>query len=84
MKSLEAPFPPSRDSAKLARGVAERIPELVEGVRVVLQDERFTTKQAERVLIEGRVRRKKRKAVIDQMAAVLILQGYLDSASRGA
>jgi putative Holliday junction resolvase len=71
------------ESAKLARGVAERIPELVEGVRVVLQDERFTTKQAERVLIEGRVRRKKRKAVIDQMAAVLILQGYLDSASRG-
>lgn len=72
------------DSAKLARGVAVMIPELIEGVRVVLQDERFTTKQAERVLIAGGVRRKKRKAVIDQLAAVLILQGYLDSASRGA
>jgi putative Holliday junction resolvase len=69
-------------SAKLARGVAEKIPELIEGVRVVLQDERFTTKQAERVLIAGGVRRKKRKEVIDQMAAVLILQGYLDSSSR--
>jgi putative Holliday junction resolvase len=72
------------DSAKLARGVAERIPEIIEGVRVVLQDERFTTKQAERVLIAGGVRRKKRKQVIDQMAAVLILQGYLDSGSFGS
>ena len=66
------------DSAKLARGLAEKIPELVGDVRVVLQDERFTTSQAERVLIQGNVRRKKRKKVIDQMAAVLILQGYLD------
>lgn len=69
-------------SAKLARGVAEMIPEIIAGVRVVLQDERFTTKQAERVLIEGGVRRKKRKQVIDQLAAVLILQGYLDSCSQ--
>lgn len=72
------------DSARLARGVAEKIPELIPGVDVVLQDERFTTVQAERVLIQGGVRRKKRKGVIDQMAAVLILQGYLDSGGRGA
>ena len=64
--------------AKLARGLAEKIPDLVGDVRVVLQDERFTTSQAERVLIQANVRRKKRKKVIDQMAAVLILQSYLD------
>ena len=72
------------DSARLARGVAEKIPELIPGVDVVLQDERFTTAQAERVLIQGGVRRKKRKDVIDQMAAELILQGYLDSGAHGA
>jgi len=42
------------------------------------QDERFTTVQAERVLIDADVSRKKRKAVIDKQAAVLILQAYLD------
>ncbi|HBQ20669.1 MAG: Holliday junction DNA helicase RuvA [Deltaproteobacteria bacterium GWA2_38_16] len=42
-------------------------------------DEWFTTKSAERVLIEADVSRKKRKKSIDQLAAVLILQGYLDS-----
>jgi putative Holliday junction resolvase len=72
------------DSAKLARGVAEKIPDLIPGVRIVLQDERFTTSQSERVLIQGGVRRKKRKKVIDQIAAVLILQGYLDSGGLGA
>lgn len=42
-------------------------------------DERFTTKIAERVLIEGNVRREKRKNVIDKQAAIIILQSYLDS-----
>ena len=45
---------------------------------MVLIDERFTTAQAERVLIAGGMRRKKRKKVIDQAAAVLILQQWLD------
>lgn len=45
----------------------------------VLWDERLTTMAAERVLLEADVSRKKRKKVIDKMAAVLILQGYLDS-----
>ncbi|AXY26715.1 Holliday junction resolvase RuvX [Suicoccus acidiformans] len=49
-------------------------------VRIVYQDERLTTSQAERMLIqEGNVSRKKRKEVIDKLAAVLILQNYLDS-----
>jgi RNAse H-fold protein YqgF len=49
------------------------------GLDVAYWDERLTTVQAERVLIEGGVRRKQRKGVIDQVAAVLILQAYLDS-----
>ncbi|QTC43607.1 Holliday junction resolvase RuvX [Bacillus sp. V3] len=42
-------------------------------------DERLSTMAAERVLLEADVSRKKRKKVIDKMAAVMILQGYLDS-----
>jgi len=45
---------------------------------VVEWDERFTTVQATRMLIEGEVRRSKRKEVIDKVAAAIILQGYLD------
>ena len=48
-------------------------------LQVVLWDERLTTMAAERVLLEADVSRKKRKKVIDKMAAVMILQGYLDS-----
>ncbi|WP_294561983.1 Holliday junction resolvase RuvX [uncultured Traorella sp.] len=46
---------------------------------VVLWDERLTTVAANRILISADVSRKKRKQVIDQMAAVGILQNYLDS-----
>lgn len=46
-------------------------------VAVVYQDERLTTKEAERVLLSGDVRRAKRKKVIDKQAAVLIMQSYL-------
>lgn len=45
----------------------------------VMWDERLSTMAAERVLLEADVSRKKRKKVIDKMAAVMILQGYLDS-----
>lgn len=48
------------------------------GLSVVMWDERLTTVAAERALIEGSVRRENRKQVIDQLAAVFILQGYLD------
>ena len=48
-------------------------------VPTVLWDERLTTMAAERILLEADVSRKKRKKVIDKMAAALILQGYLDS-----
>jgi putative Holliday junction resolvase len=46
---------------------------------VVFQDERFSTKIAEDVLIQGDVSRKKRKDVIDKQAAMIILQSYMDS-----
>ncbi|SEJ23259.1 putative holliday junction resolvase [Bhargavaea ginsengi] len=45
---------------------------------VELYDERLTTMAAERMLISADVSRKKRKSVIDKMAAVMILQGWLD------
>ncbi|MDM5315767.1 Holliday junction resolvase RuvX [Fictibacillus sp. b24] len=49
------------------------------GISVILWDERLTTMAAERTLISADVSRKKRKLVIDKLAASIILQGYLDS-----
>lgn len=49
---------------------------------IVFWDERLSTVAASKVLIEADVSRKKRKQVIDKMAAVIILQGYLDSRKR--
>lgn len=49
------------------------------GLEVVMWDERLTTVAAERTLIESKVRRENRKQYIDKIAAVFILQGYLDS-----
>ena len=52
------------------------------GIEIEMWDERLTTCAAERILIEADVRRKNRRKVIDKLAAVLILQGYLDSKRR--
>jgi len=66
---------------------AKRVLQLIEAMKPALealsigvheQDERFTTAQAERILIEADMSRGKRKGVIDQQAAALILQGWLD------
>ena len=63
---------------------AEKTEEFVEKMKEVIDlpvsywDERLSTVMAERQLIAADVSRKKRKSVIDQMAAVVILQGYLD------
>lgn len=48
------------------------------GIPVKMQDERFTTAVAESILLEADVSRKKRKKKIDQLAAVQILQSWLD------
>ena len=47
-------------------------------IGVIMRDERLSTVAAQRVLLEGDVSRRGRKQVIDKIAAVLILQGYLD------
>ncbi len=51
------------------------------GLKVVMWDERLTTVAAHNALIEGNVRRENRAKVVDKIAAVFILQGYLDSIS---
>jgi putative Holliday junction resolvase len=55
-----------------------RLKENFPDIEIVTWDERLTTKAAERTLLEADVSRKNRKKVIDKLAAVLILQGYLD------
>ena len=63
---------------------AEKTEEFVEKMKTVIdlpitfRDERLSTVMAERQLIAADVSRKKRKGIIDKMAAVVILQGYLD------
>ena len=51
------------------------------GLEVIMWDERLTTVEADRILIEAGVRRENRKQYLDGIAAVFILQGYLDSLS---
>jgi len=48
-------------------------------VPIKLWDERLTSAQAQRFLIQGKVRREKRKEKVDQTAAAILLQSYLDS-----
>jgi len=66
-----------------AREFAEQLRRRLPGVRVELWDERLTTAEAERTMLAGNVRRKKRRERMDALAAVLILQGYLDSRGAG-
>lgn len=49
------------------------------GLNVVFQDERLTTVSAERTLLEADMSRKKRRQVVDKLAAVYILRAYLDT-----
>ncbi|MBU5426705.1 Holliday junction resolvase RuvX [Tissierella pigra] len=51
-------------------------------IQIIYEDERLTTMAAEKLLIEGDVRREKRKGVIDKVAANFILQTYLDRQGR--
>ncbi|QLK86009.1 Holliday junction resolvase RuvX [Staphylococcus sp. 17KM0847] len=62
-------------SLQYKEALAERMPDL----KIIMWDERLSTMAAERSLLEADVSRAKRKKVIDKMAAVFILQGYLDS-----
>jgi len=67
--------------AEQARKFARRLADAAPGVSVELWDERLTTAEAERAMIAGNVRRRRRREVIDSLSAVLILQSYLDARS---
>lgn len=62
--------------AKKALNYGEKLRETL-GIRVVTWDERLTTQEVERLLISADVSRKRRKTVVDKLAAALILEGYL-------
>jgi len=63
-------------AAQRVREFADKLQAL--GVEVDFQDERLTTVSAERMLIEADVSRRKRRQVVDKLAAVYILRAYLD------
>lgn len=65
------------EHSKLARLFKTMIEKKLPNIKVVLIDERWTTKQANRRLLEADLSRKKRKNVIDKMSAVVILETYL-------
>lgn len=74
-KNMNGTIGPRGEASQFyARELEERF-----GIPVILWDERLTTVAAERVLLEADLSRKKRKKVIDKMAAMMILQGYLNS-----
>lgn len=66
------------ERAQSCENIAAQLRDL-SGLPVVLQDERLTTKSAHQALNTVNVRGKKRKAVVDAVAAVMILQDYLDA-----
>ena len=53
------------------------------GLNVVMWDERLTTVEANRTMIESKIRRENRGKYVDELAAIFILQGYLDYRSKG-
>ncbi len=65
------------DKAKLVEEFGNSIKSNLE-LEIIYEDERLTTVSAERILIEGSVRRNKRKSKIDALAATFILQKHLD------
>jgi len=68
-------------SAEMVLAFIKRLNENV-SVPVITWDERLSTVAAEKVLLEADMSRAKRKRVVDKVAAMLILQGYLDSQVR--
>lgn len=67
------------DQAKMVREFAEKMKKQIGEIPVVFWDERLSTVGAEKGLLEADLSRAKRKKVINQMAAVFVLQGYLDA-----
>jgi putative Holliday junction resolvase len=67
-------------AAEKVRGFVEQLRSIT-SVPIRLWDERLTSTQANRILIQGNVSRKNRKKVVDQTAAAILLQSYLDTLS---
>lgn len=67
------------ERAQICEAFAEELRTRFPEAKVVLWDERLSTVAAEKVLVDADMRRNKRKKIIDMMAAVVILQNYLDS-----
>ena len=77
-------YPKNMDNSEGSRCVKtnsykQRLENRFKNIPVILWDERLSTKAANRSLLEGNLNSSKRKNVIDKMAAVHILQGYLNS-----
>ena len=64
----------ARETLDFARALQEKL-----ALPVIPFDERLTSSEAERVLVEANLSRRRRRSMRDSLAAVLILQGYLDS-----
>lgn len=65
------------ESVQMVREFASELSKITDA-KIIFQDERLSTVSAEKILIESNMRREKRKNVIDQVAATIILQNYLD------
>ncbi len=64
--------------AQISYDFKEKLAELAPNLKIVLSDERLTTVIVDKTMIIGNMRREKRKELKDEMAAVVILQDYLD------
>jgi len=69
------------ERARIAEHFARRLRESL-GIEVETWDERLTTRQADRAMLQGDLSRKKRKARLDRLAAQILLQSYLDAQRR--
>ena len=65
------------ERAKKCRKFAEKLEKML-NISVILWDERLTTVAADRSMMETGIRRENRKEYVDEIAAIFILQGYLD------
>ncbi len=72
--------PKARESEKFAETIRQALGG--QAVEVKLWDERLTSKEAERYLLEADMSRAKRKKKIDQLAAQIMLQGFIDAQSK--
>jgi putative holliday junction resolvase len=79
-RNMDGSFGPA---AEKVRAFVDRLKETV-SVAIKTFDERLTSVQANRLLLQGNVRRDRRKEKVDMMAAAILLQSYLDSPAGGA